>query len=208
METCLVNELWFTKIYRWIFSAAHSVRKATGTIIAEREGGLKSETGRSAINKRAEYILDSFGNSILRYAYSYLHNMSDAEEILQETLLQYLRTTPAFENSQHEKAWLLRVAGNLSKNRIEYNTLRDTDELNDELISESREDLSYVWDAVKSLPVKYREVIHLFYYEGYSTKEIAGMLHKNEATIRSCLHRGRARLKALLKEDYDFDKTV
>ena len=54
---------------------------------------------RAAINERAEYILNTYGDSILRYAYSYLHNMSDAEDILQDTLIQHLKTGPVFENA-------------------------------------------------------------------------------------------------------------
>ena len=161
---------------------------------------------RAAIDRQAERLLDTYGNSILRYAYSYLHNRSDAEEVLQDTLLQFLKTAPVLESAQHEKAWLLRVAANLSKNRIDYNAHRRTDELNDELVAEQREDLSFVWDAVKALPVRYREVIHLFYHEGYSTAQIAAILKLNEATVRSHLHRGREKLKALLKEGYDFEE--
>ena len=142
-------------------------------------------------NGRAEMILTRFGDSILRYAYTYLHNMSDAEEVLQDTLVQFLKTAPEFESENHEKAWLLRVAANLSKNRIRYNKLRETDELNEELVAEEREDLSFVWEAVKSLPVKYREVIHLFYHEGYQTAQIAKVLGRNESTVRSDLRRGR-----------------
>ena len=134
--------------------------------------------------------------------------MSDAEDILQDTLIRYLKTLPHFENQDHEKAWLLRVAANLSKNRIQYNTLRKTDELDETLAAEHREDLSFVWDAVKALPENYREAVHLFYYEGYSTVQIADMLGKKEATIRSDLYRGRAKLKEVLKEVYDFAETV
>ena len=155
---------------------------------------------------RAEMILTRFGDSILRYAYTYLHNMSDAEEVLQDTLVQFLKTAPEFESENHEKAWLLRVAANLSKNRIRYNKLRETDELNDELVAEEREDLSFVWEAVKSLPVKYREVIHLFYHEGYQTAQIAKVLGRNESTVRSDLRRGREKLKEVLKGEYDFEE--
>lgn len=169
---------------------------------------MQQEISRAAINQRAEEILNTYGNSILRYAYTYLHNMSDAEEVLQDTLVQFLKTAPVFESREHEKAWLLRVAGNLSKNRLAYNSLRRTDELNDELVAENREDLSFVWDAVKLLPENYREAIHLFYYEGYSTKQIAKLLGKKEATVRSDLRRGRERLKAVLKEAYDFEEAV
>ena len=163
---------------------------------------------RAEINRQAEHILDEHGSSILRLAYSYLHNMSDAEEVLQDTLLRFLKTAPTFENSTHEKAWLLRVAGNLSKNRIDYNKVRATDELSDTLKAEKREDLSFVWDAVRSLPVPFREVIHLFYYEGYSTAEISRMLDRKESTVRSDLRRGRLKLKEILKEACDFEESV
>lgn len=82
---------------------------------------------REIANQQAAQMLDTYGNNILRLAYSYLHSMSDAEEILQDTLIQFLKTTPVFENENHKKAWLLRVAANLSKNRIEYNHIRKAD---------------------------------------------------------------------------------
>ena len=181
-----------------IFRLAAKLYSAPVTAAAER----------AAINERAEYILNTYGDSILRYAYSYLHNMSDAEDILQDTLIQYLKTGPVFENAAHEKAWLLRVAANLSKNRIDYNSIRKTDELNEELAADERDDLSFVWEAVKSLPVKYREVIHLFYHEGCSVREISNILKRPEATVRSDLHRGRERLREILREEYDFDEAL
>ena len=181
-----------------IFRLAAKLYSAPVTAAAER----------AAINERAGYILDTYGDSILRYAYSYLHNMSDAEDILQDTLIQYLKTGPVFENAAHEKAWLLRVAANLSKNRLDYNSIRKTDELNEELAADERDDLSFVWEAVKSLPVKYREVIHLFYHEGCSVREISNILKRPEATVRSDLHRGRERLREILREEYDFDEAL
>ena len=181
-----------------IFRLATKLYSAPVTAAAER----------AAINERAGYILDTYGDSILRYAYSYLHNMSDAEDILQDTLIQYLKTGPVFENAAHEKAWLLRVAANLSKNRLDYNSIRKTDELNEELAADERGDLSFVWEAVKSLPVKYREVIHLFYHEGCSVREISNILKRPEATVRSDLHRGRERLREILREEYDFDEAL
>lgn len=163
---------------------------------------------REAANRQAERLLDDYGDRILRLAYSYLQNREDAEEILQDTLVQFLKTAPTLESREHEKAWLLRVAANLSKNRLKYNALRRTDQLAEELVSEDREDLSFVWEAVKALPLAYREVIHLFYQEGYSTGEIAGLLGQRETTVRSRLARGREKLKAILGEAYDFDEKV
>lgn len=210
MELCLTynrpTEVWAIGQLFHLFYTAVQRLSAWGS--AEQDETAERENSRAAINRRAEKILDTYGNSILRYAYSYLHNMSDAEEVLQDTLVQFLKTAPAFETRQHEKAWLLRVAGNLSKNRLAYNSVRRTDELKDELVAESREDLSFVWDAVKTLPENYREVIHLFYYEGYSAKQIARLLQKKETTVRSDLHRGREKLRAVLKEAYDFEETV
>lgn len=168
---------------------------------------VSSDT-QAAANRRAAQILDEYGNSILRLAYSYLHNMSDAEDVLQDTLIQLLKTNPTFENGEHEKAWLLRVAANLSKNKIQYNLIRDTDELDETLIAQEREDLSFVWEAVKSLPIQYREAIHLYHHEGYSTAQIANILKMKESTVRSNLRRGRNKLKEILKEEYDFGETL
>lgn len=168
----------------------------------------EDEAVRQTANTQAARMLDAYGNSILRLAYSYLHNQSDAEEVLQDTLLQFLRTAPVLERPQHEKAWLLRVAANLSKNRLKYNRLRSADELRDTLAAEEREDLSFVWDAVKSLPQHSRAAVHLFYHEGCSTAQIAAILGRKESTVRSDLRRGRIQLKEILKEAYDFGPEV
>ena len=97
-----------------------------------------TDEDRDELNRRAESILTRYGNNILRLAYSYLHNTADAEEVVQDTLVQFLRTAPVFSDKSHEEGWLMRVAGNLSKNRIRYNRIRTTDELNDELAAEER----------------------------------------------------------------------
>lgn len=160
-----------------------------------------------SISAEAEHYLDTYGNAILRLAYSYLHNIADAEEVLQDTLVQFIHTAPVFENEPHAKSWLMQVAANLSKNRIRSNRIRqaeDLDELQETLAGQESEDLSFVWEAVKSLPKKYREVIHLFYQEGYATGEIARILQRKESTVRSDLKRGRERLKEILQEVYDY----
>ena len=169
---------------------------------ASREKALPS----AQISQQAGRIMTDYGNNVLRLAYSYLHNMSDAEDVLQDTLIQFIKKQPRFETVNHEKAWVLRVAINISKNKITYNKIRKTDELSDTLAANETEDLSFVWDAVKLLPSKYREVVHLFYYEGYSTAQIASLLSKKEATVRSLLLRARIKLKEVLKEVYDFEE--
>ena len=177
--------------------------RSTPVTAKEKTGGGPSP---GYIKENAARLLDVHGDSVLRMAYSYMHNMQDAEDILQETLIRYMQAAPEFENESHARAWLLRVAANLSKNRIEYNRYRMTDELNEELVAEEREDLSFVWEAVKSLPVTYRETIHLFYREGFKTAQIAEILGEKEATVRSHLKRGREKLREILKEAYDFEE--
>lgn len=154
----------------------------------------------------AEHALCTYGQSILRLAYSYLRNQSDAEDILQETLVRLLRSAPEFETQEHEKAWLLHVTANLSKNRLRYNRLRRADPLEETLIAQERPDLAFVWEAVSALPVRWREVLHLYYQEEYSTAEIAQILSRKESTVRSDLRRARIRLKEVLQDDYDLSE--
>ncbi|MCR5615223.1 MAG: sigma-70 family RNA polymerase sigma factor [Saccharofermentans sp.] len=175
--------------------------------VSGADAGAETESER--IERETVEIMDQLGNAILRLAYSYLHNMEDAEDILQETLIKFVTAKPVFENEKHRKAWLLTVAANLAKNRIEYNRVRSSEELNEEIAGaapeEEEDDLSFVWEAVKKLPDNQREVIHLFYQEGYKTAEIAEILGRKEATIRSDLKRARDKLKEILKEANDFE---
>lgn len=200
-----------------VFSKTTGLREQIATALANHATGYRPVANDAvtdttaaqsrSISTEAEHYLDTYGNAILRLAYSYLHNMADAEEVLQDTLVQFIHTAPVFENEPHAKSWLMQVAVNLSKNRIRSNRIRqaeDLDELQETLAGQESEDLSFVWEAVKSLPEKYREVIHLFYQEGYATGEIARILQRKESTVRSDLKRGRERLKEILQEVYDY----
>lgn len=164
--------------------------------------------GRAACETHAELtrLFERYGNVVFRAAYAYLHNRSDAEDVMQDTFLQYFNTKPTFESEQHEKAWLLRVAVNASKNRLGSAWFRRTETIDESCPCPEDEDLSFVWDAVRELPPSYREPIHLFYHEGCSTEEIASILQTRPSTIRSRLTRARAMLRDRLKEAYDFDE--
>lgn len=176
------------------------------SFFAERTKGKAAERRISSeMWVRSEKILQLYGNSILRLAYSYFYNMSDAEDILQETLIRYMQAEIIFSDQIKEKAWLLKVAANLSKNRLRYNRNHATDELEETLKVENREDLSFVKESVQMLSKRQREVVHLFYYEDYSTKEISMILGRKESTVRSDLYRGRQKLKEILKGEYDFE---
>ena len=165
----------------------------------------KKEDTRALLNERAENFLKKYGNQVLRMAYAYVHNMDEAEDILQETLIKILEVKLDSDDEEYIKAYFLRTASNIAKNHISANKRHETDELNEELIAEEKADLSFVWEAVKELPDTQRDVIHLFYEEGYQPAEIAEILGRKEATVRSDLKRARERLKTILKEVYDFE---
>lgn len=190
MEHALEKTGMFVRIFMWVRGMAEAIPFEQAPTRAVRT------------KVRAERYLGEYGNVILRLAYSYVHNMADAEDILQETLIKVLEADKDFESKSHEKAYLLKAASNLAKNKIAYNRRRETDELSETLAAEEREDLAFVWEAVKSLPAPLRAVIHLFYEEGYRTAEIAKITGRREATVRSDLKRARERLKIILKEEY------
>lgn len=207
-----------TKLLKHLFKAGLLLRHQITTALSGQESHKRSnepehlfagDSVQTAYKNDIGLALKLYGNSILRVAYSYLHSMSDAEDIVQDTLMQLMKADPSFESPEHEKAWLLRVAINLSKNKLKSAWFRKNTELiEDYRAGELTEDLTFVWDAVKALPEKYRIVIHLYYHEGYSTAEIASLLDKKETTVRSLLHRARGTLKNNLKGDYDFDEQV
>ena len=150
-------------------------------------------------NEQAEKALRDYGAPILHLAYSYLHSRADAEDVLQDTMVHYLRAAPAFAEERQRKAWLYKVAVNLCKNRLSASWNR-VSALPEDFPSDGipEESISLL-QAVSALPPKYREVVHLFYYEDASTAEIAKTLGKPEATVRSLLFRARKVLKRELE---------
>lgn len=151
-------------------------------------------------------ILELYGDSLFRLALVYVKDPADAQDIVQETLIRYVHRAPDFSSGAAEKAWLMQVCANLSKNHLRFRSRHQTSDLCAMAGKGSENaDLSYVWQAVASLPEKYREVVHLYYQEGYTATEIGQMLSKKEATVRSLLSRARTKLKDILREEYDFD---
>ena len=156
--------------------------------------------GQLTRNEVFTLAVQKYSDAVYRAAMHNSRCAADAEDVVQDVYEKLLHYNGTFESEEHLKAWLLRVAGNLSKNRLDYNARRSTDELKEELAAQGREDLSFVWEAVKQLPQEQRACIHLFYYEGYPTRDVARMLGRKESTIRSDLRRGREKLKKLLKK--------
>ncbi len=153
-------------------------------------------------------MVDIYGNMILRLAYTYLKNIVDAEDVVQEVFLKIVECMPKFNDKTHEKAWIVRATINLCKNKLKlfWNRKIDPlDEIKEISVTDDYDENSDVLKAVLGLPEKYRTVVHLYYYEQYSTPEIAQLINKNEATVRSILHRAKEKLKSVLKEAYDFE---
>lgn len=147
-------------------------------------------------------IVTRYADMLVRVGFSYLKSLHEAEDIAQDTFVKLIEKQPVFETEEHRKAWLLRVAINLSKNRLKTSWFRKTDSLDENEISFTPEE-STVMSAVHQLPPKYRCVIHLYYIEGYSITEIGSLLKRNEATVASQLHRARKLLEQKLREDFD-----
>lgn len=154
----------------------------------------------SANIDKAEAAVRKYGDSLMRIAYTYTRNMEDAQDMVQEAFIKYLTKAPEFLSSEHEKAWLIRITINICKNHLASSYIKGRAEL-DESLSVCDEH-STLADAVGSLPEKYRTAIHLFYYEGYSTKEIAKIIGLTESAVTSRLQRGRGLLKKMLGDDF------
>ena len=144
--------------------------------------------------------VDRWGPAVYRMAYALTPSRHDADDLFQEVYLRYHRSAPSFQSEAHEKAWLLRVTANCAKSALTAPWRRRTVPLED-VYAYSDPMESAVAEALAILPGKYRAVLHLFYYEGYQTEEIARILGRSPATVRSQLTRARQKLRELLKED-------
>lgn len=153
-------------------------------------------------------LLDKYGDMVLRIAYTYLKNLADAEDIVQDVFLRIIDKKPSFNDENHEKSWLIRATINMCKNKVNlfWNKNKcSIDDVQEFAVSDKYNTDTSVFQAVMALGEKYRVVVYMYYYEGYSTPEIAKVIGKSETTIRSLLHRARNKLKDMLKEDYDFE---
>jgi RNA polymerase sigma-70 factor (ECF subfamily) len=163
---------------------------------------IKSDMNENDIRK----VISTYGDTVYKIAFSYCKSRADAEDIYQEVFMKYFQHVGQFESNTHEKAWLIRVTINCSKSFLRSSWHKRIIPLEDNqegfVFMEENNDLL---NAVLELPVKYREVIHLYYYEGYSTKEISSILIRRETTIRTQLQRGRDILRLKLKEELSYE---
>ena len=148
-----------------------------------------------------ERYITSYRSTVYRLAYSYLKNREDAEDISQEAFLRLYKCGQCFAADENVKAWLIRVTVNLCKNLLKSSWHRNRGELVTEAAAPPRES-SGIGEYISRLKPEYSAVLYLFYYEGYSVKEIAQICRITSVAVRTRLSRGRDKLKEmLLKED-------
>lgn len=153
------------------------------------------------LDEEIKVIIKTYGASILRLAYSYVKNHSDAEDIAQDVLVSYTKKEPVFDDEVRKKAWLMRVTSNKCKDLLRSNWKKRVVALPDDL-SYLPEESSGLLAYVLALDEKYRIPIHLFYYEGYTIEQIAGILDCNATTVGTWLARGRKLLKTKIGDDF------
>lgn len=152
--------------------------------------------------EKAKRIVEEYSTMLLRVAINQLGNQNEAEDIVQKVFLKLIKTNPDFDNSEHEKAWLLRVAINECKDLQKSSAKKKNTPLEEGITVEEGADTESrleIVSAIQKLPAKYRNVIYLFYYEGYTTAEIADILKIKKGTVESQLFRARDQLKDLLE---------
>ncbi|MBP5153618.1 MAG: RNA polymerase sigma factor [Lachnospiraceae bacterium] len=150
--------------------------------------------------RSAEETVTAYERLLYRTALNLTGCVQDAEDLVQETFLRWLTKRPAFESDEHEKAWLLRVIINLSRNLMNSAAYRKRSDLLEDYPAADPEE-KHLMEEIMRLPEDHRIVIHLYYYIGYSTKEIAAIVGASEGTVRSRLTRARRKLKDLLEEE-------
>lgn len=150
--------------------------------------------------------IEQYSDMVRRLCMIHLKNYADTEDIFQTVFLKYVLSSAAFENEEHEKAWFIRVTINACKDLLRnffHSHVTSLDEIL-EHSAEMQEDHREVLEAVLSLPQKYREVVYLHYYEGYTAPEISQILGKKVNTIYTLLTRSRQILREKLGgEEYE-----
>ena len=153
----------------------------------------------------AEQIVRKYSDMVYGIAIRYVRNRIDADDVYNDVFYRYFRRERTFASEEHRKNWLIRVSVNAAKDFL---IKRRSDvELRDDMFEDvrsdssnvSREELMDLRDGLKKLKEEYREIIELYYINGFNTKEISVMLQKSENTVKSQLLRGRQKLRELIE---------
>ena len=151
-------------------------------------------------NKKAVFleVYSRQADTVYRVCYSFMRNKADTEDLVQETFLKLLSTKKEFENERHERAWLIVTASNLCKDSLK-KLWRKHENIEDFLdLAEEPKQADSILDMILRLPPDAKDAVYMYYYEGYTTAEIATHLHCPEATVRSRLMRARNKLQSMM----------
>ena len=149
--------------------------------------------------------IEEYSNMVYRIALMKVKTREEAEDVYQEVFFKLSQKMPKFKSEEHKKAWLIRVAINISNNYLKSAWKRKKVQLDEsiEYVKDDFDNFSNVYDEVRKLPEDYRLVIYLYYYEGYKISEISKMIKKNENTIKTWLSRARELLRQRLEGGFD-----
>lgn len=153
--------------------------------------------------KEYERLASAYLDCVYRVAVNGCKNHADAEDVVQNTFTKLWEKENTFENEEHVRKWLIRVAVNECKSMWRSAWKRNVtslEELNEEPVF-SEPEKSQLYYALKDLPLKYRQIVHLYYFENYKAKEIAEIMNLSETAVQTRLLRARQKLKEKLKED-------
>lgn len=153
-------------------------------------------------SNRLEDVIPAYENTLYRAALAILGDLQEAEDVVQEAFLRLWEKNPEFESPAHQRSWLLKVTVNGCKSRLRAPWRRRTAPLLESYPAADPEEQA-VLEVIQSLPPKDRAALHLYYYEGYQTAEIAAMTGWREGTVRSRLARARDKLRELLKGEWE-----
>ena len=153
--------------------------------------------------QEAVRAMELYGDTVWRLCLLHLKNRADAEDVFQNVFLKYVLSSAVFENAEHEKAWFIRVTLNASRDLLRSFFRSRTVSLDEmaEQAAPQPPEYSEVLEAVLSLPRKYRDVVYLHYYEGYTAPEIGGILGKNVNSVYTLLNRAKKQLAEKLGGD-------
>lgn len=152
-------------------------------------------------HSRLEFLVNTYEDTLYRAALAILGDVHEAQDAVQDAFLRCWERAPEFEGPAHARAWLLRVLVNGCRSRLRSPWRRRTAPLLESYPAADPEERGTL-EAIQALPAKERAVLHLYYYEGYKTAEIAQLTGEREGTVRSRLSRARGKLKDLLKGEF------
>jgi len=161
---------------------------------------MKNSSARPADD--VEAILHSYGNMLFRLCLITLGNASDAEDAVQETMIKYLLKKPAFENAEHEKAWLITVTTNKCKDILRFRNRHPVVNAEEITAFTNEASESGILEALITLPEKYRTVLVLYYVEEYDMKAIAKMIGRTSSAVKMRLQKGRKLLAEAYKKEW------